>query len=51
MRAHRDDELGSGLGPTDGPNALAWFLMAFAIFNFYMLLWSTRINGAVSMAS
>jgi uncharacterized protein len=28
-------------------NALAWFLVAFAIFNFYMLLWSTRINVAV----
>jgi succinate-acetate transporter protein len=40
-------KIGSGLGPTDVPNALAWFLMAFAIFNFYMLLWSTRINMAV----
>src|ERR671930_1110157 len=28
-------------------NALAWFLLAFAIFNFYMLLWSTRVNAAV----
>jgi succinate-acetate transporter protein len=28
-------------------NALAWFLLAFAIFNFYMLLWSTRVNIAV----
>jgi succinate-acetate transporter protein len=28
-------------------NALAWFLLAFAIFNFYMLLWSTRVNVAV----
>jgi succinate-acetate transporter protein len=28
-------------------NALAWFLLAFAIFNTYMLLWSTRVNGAV----
>jgi uncharacterized protein len=28
-------------------NALAWFLVAFAIFNFYMLLWSTRLNVAV----
>jgi uncharacterized protein len=28
-------------------NALAWFLVAFAIFNFYMLLWSTRVNVAV----
>jgi succinate-acetate transporter protein len=32
---------------TDVPNALAWFLLAFAIFNFYMLLWSTRVNIAV----
>jgi succinate-acetate transporter protein len=31
----------------DLPNALAWFLLAFAIFNFYMLLWSTRVNMAV----
>src|SRR5262249_47773584 len=28
-------------------NALAWFLVAFAIFNSYMLLWSTRVNFAV----
>jgi uncharacterized protein len=28
-------------------NALAWFLLGFAIFNFYMLLWSTRVNVAV----
>ena len=28
-------------------NALAWFLLAFAIFNTYMLLWSTRVNMAV----
>ena len=33
----------------DVPNALAWFLLAFAIFNFYMLLWSTRVNAAVFM--
>jgi succinate-acetate transporter protein len=32
---------------TDVPNALAWFLLAFAIFNFYMLMWSTRVNIAV----
>jgi succinate-acetate transporter protein len=29
------------------PNALAWFLIAFAIFNFYMLIASTRVNVAV----
>ncbi len=28
-------------------NALAWFLIAFAIFNTYMLFWSTRVNIAV----
>jgi succinate-acetate transporter protein len=32
---------------TDLLNALAWFLVAFAIFNFYMLLWSTRVNIAI----
>jgi hypothetical protein len=39
--------LGSGLSGANLPNALAWFLVAFAIFNFYMLLWSTRVNVAV----
>jgi hypothetical protein len=29
------------------PNAVAWFLVAFAIFNTYMLLWSTRVSVAV----
>ena len=28
-------------------NGLAWFLLAFAIFNTYMLLWSTRVSVAV----
>jgi|SRR4051812_2399080 len=27
-------------------NSLAWFLVAFAIFNTYMLLWSMRVNAA-----
>jgi len=31
----------------DVENSLAWFLIAFAIFNTYMLLWSTRVNLAV----
>jgi uncharacterized protein len=26
---------------------LAWILLAFAIFNIYMLLWSTQLNAAV----
>jgi uncharacterized protein len=33
--------------PHDVPNALAWFLLAFVIFNTYMMLWSMRINVAV----
>ena len=31
----------------DLANSLAWFLFAFAIFNTYMLLWSSRVNMAV----
>jgi len=34
-------------GP-DADNALAWFLLAFAIFNTYMLLWATRVSWAVT---
>ena len=30
-------------------NALAWFLFSFAIFNFYMLIASMRVNAAVFM--
>jgi succinate-acetate transporter protein len=33
-------------GP-DLDNSLAWFLIAFAIFNTYMLFWSMRVNTAV----
>jgi hypothetical protein len=36
-----------GKGVTDIDSALAWFLLAFAIFNSYMLLWSMRVSGAV----
>src|SRR6184192_2175528 len=35
------------LAPTDIDNGLAWFLLAFAIFNTYMMLWATRVNVAV----
>jgi succinate-acetate transporter protein len=28
-------------------HALGWFLLAFAIFNTYMLLWSTQVNAAI----
>ncbi len=31
----------------DVAGAVGWFLIAFAIFNTYMLLWSTRVNLAV----
>jgi uncharacterized protein len=31
----------------DATNAAAWFLMAFAIFNFYMLIASLRVTSAV----
>jgi succinate-acetate transporter protein len=37
----------STLHGNDGTNALAWFLMAFAIFNFYMLIASLRVTSAV----
>ena len=37
----------AGLTGANLPNAVAWFLVAFAIFNTYMLLWSTRVNLAV----
>jgi hypothetical protein len=37
----------AGLAGANLPNAVAWFLVAFAIFNTYMLLWSTRVNLAV----
>jgi succinate-acetate transporter protein len=35
------------LAPTDIDNGLAWFLLSFAIFNTYMMLWALRINVAV----
>ena len=31
----------------DVNNDLGWFLLSFAIFNTYMLIWSTRINVSV----
>jgi len=37
--------LGKAVGNVDA--ALAWFLLAFAIFNTYMMIWSTRVNYAV----
>ncbi len=38
------------VAPTAGPKAgkdVAWILLAFAIFNTYMLLWSSMVNTAV----
>lgn len=32
---------------SDLNNALAWFLIAFAIFNTYMMFWATRVSWAV----
>jgi uncharacterized protein len=40
-------KLGGLLKGTDLNSSLAWFLFSFAVFNTYMLLWSTRVNGAV----
>jgi len=40
-------KLGAGLKPVDIDNGLAWFLLAFAIFNTYMMLWALRVNVAV----
>ena len=39
----------SGYKGGDLTNALAWFLFAFAVFNTYMLIGSTRVNVAVFM--
>jgi hypothetical protein len=33
---------------SDLDNSLAWFLIAFAIFNTYMLMWATRVSWAVT---
>jgi uncharacterized protein len=40
-------KLGDALKGSDIANALAWFLLSFAIFNTYMMLWSLRVNMAV----
>jgi uncharacterized protein len=40
-------KLGDAFAGANLPNAVAWFLLAFAIFNFYMLLWSLKVNVAV----
>jgi uncharacterized protein len=33
--------------PAQETNDLAWILLAFAIFNTYMMLWATQVNQAV----
>jgi uncharacterized protein len=38
---------GEALTGANLPNAIAWFLLAFAIFNTYMLFWSTQVSVAV----
>jgi uncharacterized protein len=40
-------KLGAGLKGPDVLNSLAWFLLAFAIFNTYMMFWSSRVSVAV----
>jgi succinate-acetate transporter protein len=40
-------KLGATLKPADVNNGLAWFVLSFAIFNTYMMLWSLRVNMAV----
>jgi succinate-acetate transporter protein len=40
-------KLGAGLKGPDLDNGLAWFLLSFAIFNTYMMLWALRVNVAV----
>jgi len=42
-----DTKLLAGYATNDLNNALAWFILSFAIFNFYMLLGSLRLNVAV----
>ena len=37
----------AGLAASNLTNALAWFLLAFAIFNTYMFFWSARVSVAV----
>ena len=38
---------GGALAGANLPNAVAWFILAFLIFNTYMLLWSARVTVAV----
>lgn len=40
-------KLGGTLKAADVNNGLAWFVLSFAIFNTYMMLWALRVNIAV----
>jgi succinate-acetate transporter protein len=40
-------KLGSAVAGANTDNGLAWFLLSFAIFNTYMMLWALRVNVAV----
>jgi len=40
-------KLGGTLKPADVNNGLSWFVLSFAIFNTYMMLWALRVNVAV----
>ena len=44
--AEDSKSFGAAVG-SNAPNAGAWFLIAFAIFNTYMLLWATQVNVGV----
>ncbi|MEU8343611.1 hypothetical protein SAMN05443665_102812 [Actinomadura meyerae] len=39
--------LAGGATPDQQTNDLGWILLAFAIFNTYMMLWATQVNQAV----
>ncbi len=45
--AETSKSFASALTGANLPNALAWFFIAFAIFNTYMLFWSTQVSVAV----
>ena len=36
-----------GATPAEEANDLAWILLAFAIFNTYMMFWATQVNQAI----
>jgi len=40
-------KLGTAVAGANLDNGLAWFLLSFAIFNTYMMLWALRVNVAV----